>query len=53
MTFFVCFFVVADHEVAKRSGGEWPFTGPGGRRRCDKRSFWRLCEVERSDENVV
>jgi hypothetical protein len=29
-----------------------PFSGPGGRRRGDK-SILRLCEMERSDENIV
>lgn len=36
----------------ERKDRQCPFSGPGVRRRGDK-SFWRSCEVQRSDRNIV
>jgi hypothetical protein len=38
-------FVLMGHNVGRRGDGEWPFSGPSGRR--------RPREVDRSDEKVI
>jgi hypothetical protein len=38
------------HKVGRRCDGEWPFSWPVGRGRGGQRSFWRPCDVGRSDE---